>query len=267
MENSLRSWINLYSFSTGRRLFAFQQVKVLAEEVGFAALAAHLVTAIAHDRTTHVLDRQWDARKAAPTDGGAVRTIDIDLDRALTGIRDTGVAQQNGLPAGHPTAIAIGEMLIDLFPAGVQVITTAAFIDELAEADRIVEALQGQYAALVAQIGLGLLTARLAELAVTYRQALEKAPPTGLDYGTVRAQREQGQEHLLQAAVMILGKYWGSTAEVVSLRGKLLAPIVRQNDAIGAYLRSRRAVQDVNPETGEVEPNAPESGGEGGPTG
>jgi hypothetical protein len=40
----------------------------------------------------------------------------------------------------------------------------------------------------------------------------------------------------------------------------LLAPILRQNDAIGQYLRARRAVTDVNPDTGEEEPNVPGAG-------
>jgi hypothetical protein len=37
-------------------------------------------------------------------------------------------------------------------------------------------------------------------------------------------------------------------------------PILRQNEAIRQYLRARRGVEDVDPDTGEIDPNAPSSG-------
>jgi hypothetical protein len=58
---------------------------------------------------------------------------------------------------------------------------------------------------------------------------------------------------------MILGLYPRSTKEHLAARAALLAPILQQNEAIRQYLRSRRAVEDVNPETGEIDPAAPAS--------
>lgn len=54
----------------------------------------------------------------------------------------------------------------------------------------------------------------------------------------------------------------------VEARAALLGPVLRQNEEIRRYLRSRRKVEDVDPETGEVDPGAPESGqaAEGGAT-
>jgi hypothetical protein len=80
-----------------------------------------------------------------------------------------------------------------------------------------------------------------------------------VDFGQVRAARAQGQAHLLEAVAMIIGKYPKSSAEDVAARVALLGPILQQNEAIRAYLKSRRSVQDVDPETGEVDPGAPQA--------
>lgn len=54
-----------------------------------------------------------------------------------------------------------------------------------------------------------------------------------------------------------MGKHHERTPEGTAARLALLAPILQQNEAIRQYLRARRAVADVNPETGEDEPAAP----------
>jgi hypothetical protein len=58
---------------------------------------------------------------------------------------------------------------------------------------------------------------------------------------------------MLQAVAIILGKYPSDNDADLAARGKLLAPIFRQNDAIRDYLRARRPIVDINPETGEPE--------------
>ena len=48
-----------------------------------------------------------------------------------------------------------------------------------------------------------------------------------------------------------------SSRWVARTSGFWTVSILRQNEAIGAYLRARRAVDDENPETGKEEPKAP----------
>ncbi len=62
------------------------------------------------------------------------------------------------------------------------------------------------------------------------------------------------QTLLLQAIAMALAKYPSDNAADLSGRAVLIGPILRQNEAIGQYLKSRRMVPDVNPETGEKVP-------------
>lgn len=83
----------------------------------------------------------------------------------------------------------------------------------------------------------------------------------------VKTARATGQSLLLQAVAMILGLHPSDGAEDLAARAQLLGPILKQNEAIRDYLRARKAVQDVNPETGEVETSPAPAGGSGGAAG
>jgi hypothetical protein len=71
-----------------------------------------------------------------------------------------------------------------------------------------------------------------------------------ISFGEVKDARTQGQQLLLQAVAMILGLFPSESAADQAGRAKLLGPILRQNEAIRVYLRSRRNVEDVDPDTG-----------------
>ncbi len=114
---------------------------------------------------------------------------------------------------------------------------------------------------MVKELGLGRLAKRLADLAVVYRAAIETPDESTLAFGNVRAARIEGQDRLLEAVAMVLGKHHGSSADDVAARDELLGPILAQNEAIGAAMKARRTVVDVNPETGVLDP----SGSGGGP--
>jgi hypothetical protein len=134
----------------------------------------------------------------------------------------------------------------------------------------IVALLKGELAPSVKELGLGRLLKRLAGLAVEYREALEAPPPSLIAWGRVRAARAEGHGLLLEAVAIIVGKHHQRTPEGTAARLALLAPILKQNEAIGQYLRARRSVSDVNPDTGEEEPDSPggadePGGGEGNP--
>ena len=67
----------------------------------------------------------------------------------------------------------------------------------------------------------------------------------------------KGQDLLLEAIAIVIGKHHSSSAEDVAARSDLLGPILEQNDAIGAALKGRRSVVDVNPVTGATDPSVP----------
>jgi hypothetical protein len=260
MDVALASLLNLYTFSTGRRLFALQQVHKIAAATGFTALKAHVAAAIKHDQTTRDLDFKWEGTPVTPEGSGEVRRVDTLVDRTLSAIRDGAESQAAAATPGDGIAEKVTGFLREIFPAGVQAITGMTFVEELAAVDGIVHKLEGELAPVVEELGLRRQAKRLADLAKEYRKAQEAPRAAGLEFGTVRAARAQGQENLLQAVAMILGKHYKNTPDEIAARANLLGPIVAQNEAIRLYLRSRRAVEDVDPETGEVAPGAPPSG-------
>jgi hypothetical protein len=93
------------------------------------------------------------------------------------------------------------------------------------------------------------------DLAVVYRASLQ-APTAGVvAFGDVRAARIKGQDLLLEAMAMVIGRHHSGSPEDMAARSDLLGPILEQNDAIGVALKGRRSVVDVNPETGAADPS------------
>ena len=260
MNISLSALISIYTFSTGRRLFALAQLMKAAKDYKLKELVAHCEMALAYDQKTRALETQWAAPVVAPAGQGVVTRIDFLVDRVLVALRDTTRAQADGHEDTGKDSIPqkAGRLLTAIFPLGVQKVTQAVFVEELAAVDGIVLSLKSkELAPIVEELGLGNLAKRLAELAVEYRAALEAPDAEVMSFGDVRGARAQGQEHVLMAIAMILGRFPGATPDHLEARTALLGPILKQNEAIRLYLKSRRTVEDVNPETGEIDPNAP----------
>jgi hypothetical protein len=161
------------------------------------------------------------------------------------------------LEPGDPLGPRIEAMLQALFPAGLTAVTLLSYVEELAQIDRILKAAAG-HRETIAAIGAERVVARLTTLVQEFRAALETGPEQPVAYDVVRAASMSCQNLLLQVTVAILGKYRTSELAQAEARALLLQPILVQNDAIGQYLRARRAVPDVDPATGnEVPESAP----------
>lgn len=267
MEPSLSAILDFYVFPTGRRLFALRRVAERAKAASFTELVKHCGAAIAHDQKCLELEGRWAgiaaARKgksapaapaAVPVDAAA---IDPLVDHTLTAIRDHAQSQTAGAPADDPIHAIVSTFLREVFPTGVQEVTGLPYVEELAAVEHIVRRLQGgELAVTVKELGLLRLTKRLGMLAEQYRAALEAPAPETLAFGEVKAARAAGQEHLLQAVAIVLGKHYKSTPADVAARTELLGPILEQNEAIGALMRARRTVEDIHPDTGTPDPTA-----------
>lgn len=262
VDVTLGSLFNLYEFSTGRRQFAMRQVHEQATQRGLADIAAHAALALEHDRQTRALDARWAARGVRPAlvNEAAVQQIDVLVDRALSALRAGAEAQADVARPGDGIAQKVAQFLRAVFPLGVVHVTSMAYVEELEAVEGILEKLKGELQPLVGELGLTRQAARLEELAGEYRAALQASKGPDLSFDTVRAARARGQQFMLEAVAMIAGRFPSGSAGDVEARTALLGPILRQNEEIRRYLRSRRKVEDVNPETGDVDPGAPESG-------
>ena len=131
-------------------------------------------------------------------------------------------------------------------------------MDELTEVERILHTCKSaDWAPVIAHLGLQRRVDRIVALESQYRAAIAD-PGDKIAFGEVKAARQQGQGLMLQAVAMILGLYPSDSESDLAHRTKLLAPILRQQDAIRDDLRARRPITDVNPETGEPETSTPE---------
>jgi hypothetical protein len=283
MDASLGSLINLYTFSSGRRLFALQQTQKAARSANWRALVDRIEGAIQHDRQTRQLEDAWARAPVGTTTHPAVPPLDTQLDRVLTAIRDAAQAHAQGAGPGEPIIETVAAFLLDLFPKGLAAVTGARYVEELGFAEEILAKLSphGSQAHHAQELGLGRLVTRLGQLVPLYRQALEATPEAGPSFGDVRAARQTGQQNLLEIVAMVLGRYPGADAESSAHRLQLLGPILRQNAEIARYRKSHHTIPDVNPETGDPTPemgppaadtpaSAPAAGvsggGSGGPT-
>ena len=262
MSVALQDILNLYVFSTGRRLFSLKQVHQAAKERKLSALASQVAEAIKHDRATRTLERRWSKQSSVSPGAGEAPRIDALIDRTVSGLRDAAQAHAEGAEPGEAIIKVVNDFVEDLFPAGVPAVTQLAYVDELSAVEEVLEKLKGPHAKTVKELGLERFVARLEALLPKDRAALE-GPKSELSFGAVKAARAQGQDFLLQTVAMIVGAFPKSTSDHVAARTALLTPILRQNEAIRQYMRGRRggSIADVDPETGE--PEVIEAGSEG----
>lgn len=252
MLAALSALFTFYVFSTGRRLFALQEVKKLATADGFTVLVTHCEVAIEFDQGTRALEARWSGRKVGVQYSPLAKQIDVFVDTALSALHDGLELEANNSAPDDPLAQDAETLRQTLYPTGVAAITSLNYVDELAEVDRILNTVKSpEWAPVITTLGLDRRVARLAALEPQYRSAVAD-PANKLDFAEVRNARIHGQSLLLQTVAIVLGKYPSDSETDIAARTRLLAPIFRQNDAIREYLRSRRALVDVDPETGEV---------------
>ncbi|MBK9263679.1 MAG: hypothetical protein IPM54_28235 [Polyangiaceae bacterium] len=253
MDATLSALLQFYVFSTGRRIFALTQTKGIATELGHTALANHCDDAMTHDRETLRIESQWASDKGATQYAPEAKQVDILVDVALGALRDSLDADARDAAPGDAVGAAAAKLLQTLFPKGLNAVTNAPFVEQLAEVQRIIACLQSpEWTAIVNDLGLGRRVARLVELEKRYADAIAQSPKGNTTFGDVKDARTKGQQLMLQAVAMILGLHPSDSEADLAARGKLLGPILRQNDAIRAYLRARRSIEDVNPDTGTV---------------
>ena len=253
MPTHLAALLTFYVFSTGRRLFAMREVKKLAILDSFTDLANHCDVAIEHDVATRTTEARWAGRKTGAQYSPLARQIDINVDTAVSALHDGLELEAKTSAPDDPLGGQANTLRQTLFPNGVAGVTALNYVDELAEVERILRTVKTpEWAPVITTLGLSRRVARIETLEPQYRSAVAD-PATTLAFSEVKSARTRGQSLLLQAVAITLGKYPSDNDADLAARARLLAPIFRQNDAIRDYMRARRPVLDINPDTGEPE--------------
>lgn len=255
---NLTDFFHLVQFPTGRRIYTFHRVYDIAKALPAPAVDALVAEAIAADEKTFALEQRWATKRRTgkPSakqvrDQKALQRLDIQLDNALSGFRGAGEALLKGADEDEDKELIadVETLLHAVFPNGVAAITNAPYDVELVAVHAIVGKLQGELAPLVQKLGLDVNAARITKLVMKYDEALKSTDD--LDFGMVKAAREAGQNYLLRIVAKILGTYDEPTGDHAQKRAALLAPVVKQSEAIRQHIRARRSAPDIDPETGE----------------
>ncbi len=250
----LETFISIYAFRTGRRLYAVRRVRDAARSLEFEGLVSLCGEALEHDQQTQDLEARWRVARSSKSDPRTA-SVDNQIDRIL-GSMDrtlTEVPQLYGLTSEEATIAA--RIQTRLLPGGAGNVTRLAFVEEHEAVNRLLRLSTGELSEDVRRVGLEPAFQRLTTLNTEFGQLLSKrGAAAAVDFGTVKAARAEGQNYVLRCIAVALGRFNADDDESVQARQALLQPIVEQNEQIGAYLSRRRPVPDIDPATGEEVP-------------
>ncbi|HAA55316.1 MAG TPA: hypothetical protein DCE42_11205 [Myxococcales bacterium] len=254
MDTSLGSILDLYQFTSGRRLFAYFGVQKQARihKLTSPALDAHITLAIKHDHNTRKLERKWRTQKGSKTTVD-LRPLDYSLDRSVTSISRHCENFTHAMDPGHPLYILAAEITTDFFPEGPGAITQLEYEEEISTVDEMIEALNTpKYQEHVQKLHLTPLLDNTKKRSEALHQALQKNNGPEITFGDVKAARAKGQQLLEQMIAIIIGTYYNNESHTKP-RQQLLEPVMKQQARIADLMKRHRPVNDVNPETGEDE--------------
>lgn len=167
-----RKLLDLARLTAGRRIWALQQMRQVAESRGISLLIGRIDEAIAHDRYTVSLDSRLGSTPRNRLYSPRVTELRRLSNRTLTGIRDIALGHAKGRAADDSRTVMVKQFLREAFPGGVGAITSLPYADQVAALEDILEGLHGQLVPAVAALGLSAQVEHLAELTGAFRTAI-----------------------------------------------------------------------------------------------
>jgi hypothetical protein len=252
MTDQTASLLRLYRFPSGRRLFAVQAVLAAATRLGEQPAIDLATQCVTTERAARKLQRAWRSQKSAEV---ATRAFELDprVDRLVSTLHEIPARALSTLPASHPRAAQATAYINALFPDGPAAITRLPYEEEVVAVEDLLELLLAdEMQETIVRFALTDYVSELAQLVPQYRAEIEASPKGEVVFRQVRDALVDGQRHLVRLVALLLGVW----AQDPGKGAELMAPILQQQDRIGAALRSKRRVSDVDPDTGEEEPEA-----------
>lgn len=265
MRTNLYEYLNFYKPETPHRVYLLKQIEdeARAEDAeGLAPLLDLVGQARAHDEETLRLEALWRGQSEYKAQyGPRAREIDVDLDRALAGLRGHLQSQVGLYPEDHPRRAAAAVLEATFFPGGLTAVTKLTFTAQHSEVGRILnEAKSGQAAQAIVLLDLAEPMARLDELWRDFGAEL-KLRPERVSADELKTARSFGLEMMAEVIISILARKPGERG--LERRLKLLEPIERHNDRLRAYHKARVRGGDGAPEASDdIDPTGDEDRGE-----
>lgn len=241
---------SLYVFSTGRRVFTFNRLIEVSRTWNSPFVAERVDWALAHDRNTITLERRWRRTRGKSVARGRAVEIDNRIDHVISGMFQSVLLVRRPLDASDPVAIKADAFIDEHFSDGAEPITSAEFEDALAIIEDMNEDFSAMSSTDIQDLNIVPFVRQLAVLAPAFEAELT-LPNTKMRFSELRKARKEGQRRLNVVLSAITAAFHENTPEHVQAFNGLIAPILDQNQRVGARRKGPAVDVDVDPNTGE----------------
>jgi len=240
----------LYRLPVGRRLHCMRKTAELVKDD--PKLASRVDACLQHD-TALLADRTRFVEQRGQKTTWPARVIQLDQEHdRLLGCIHTVVGGMEGGPHDAPSTFAAARLRRTLFASGLAALTQIDFVQEREQTQAWLTRLFSEFHADVEVLGIRSMLDRLAAVVAEFGQLLdENKPQPTVTYEQIRKAEARGQTLMLQFVNGVCDKHDGEQPGGDAERARLLGPIVEQNEIVRELYR-KRAITDVNPDTGEV---------------
>ena len=237
MQPTLGRFVSLVNMTAAARIQCLRQVRRVAEDLQQITLMAHVDRAIASDRTALELDARWRLRNWRGQKLPEFEDLDQHLTVVLSMIHDMAAAHVIGDVVGDNLRRAAENVLVTIFPDGVEPILSLPYVERLFAVERISDLLVTDLSGDIETLGMGRLVLQMFQIAEKYRASLPQDEQTR-EFARVATAREHGQDRLFEVVAMILATFAGDeTRSHAEVRTMLLAPLMLEDDAAREHVR------------------------------
>lgn len=241
--------IDLPALEEGRIGFSLSQLS--GATLALPGVAERVVQARAAADATTEVRVLWSRARSQPTARGRAAELDAQIDRALGSIATITQSLMRGLPADDPTHQAAKALLDLALPEGAGPVASLAYEAELNYVRKMLQRVEAA-GDLAARAGVAPVIATLTRLVPLFEAELS-ARPELMEYSVLR-EHEAEMRRAYAAVVVQIAAAFLDPGQESALKGAL-APILEQVERVRQARRDRKAVRDVDPQSGvEVEP-------------
>ena len=248
---SVSDYFSLRTMPTGRYAFSLKRMRARADAAGLDDVVSRIDRAVEQAQSTLALELKWSkVRNNKSSARGNAAIIDNQIDEQIAAIERRVRAETVG-DEDDPVVEKAREFLAALFPDGVAAITQQAFEVQLGIMDAMMERIDGDLSAHIAELGLQRHISRLRRLIEDFRTELEDHDDPQVSYDQVKGARATLHEYTCRALVAVFYVLDDEDDQTIETRRHILAPLVRQKELVAEARRRHRVLTDVDPDTGD----------------
>ena len=256
MSDLLFDLFKLYQPKAGRASYAARTVQQLAGDYPEIIAQCEFIYPLSEDAIQKL--RTWQSiDKSRALFGPKAMQEDQQLDLTISAFYDANLAMKQAFQARHPKGAAARNILDKALPKGSSALTSLPFVEQEAAVTSLVKLLKGPLATDVATLQFEEIVDRIEACNLTFAAAIAPKEKETLTWDQVKAAEKRCAQAYLQLVATIFYCLPPTSEDNLLQRARIMQPILDQNEAIGRSYRRARPVYDVDPETGQEEPELP----------